>query len=264
MTVDSRCAICVQHISGMIRAIIIDDEQNSVVMLQTLLTESCPGVLIAGTANSARSGKELIASVKPQLVFLDIEMPLGSGFELLRSLQSIDFEIIFITAYNQYAIKAFVFSALDYLEKPLKIERLMNATDKAIKRIKEKTSTRDYELLLRNMNEQNPVKQRLAFTERGQQFLVAIEDIMYLLAEGNYIHVHTTSKVFITTKTLKDFEEILPTNIFCRIHKAHTVNLYFIANVQKGRIGIISMKDGKTLEIAARRKDVFMKTYKAM
>jgi two-component system, LytTR family, response regulator len=253
-----------KNMPGMVTAIIIDDEQNSVLMLQALLTESCPAVHIAGTANNARSGKELIASVKPQLIFLDIEMPLGSGFELLRSLPSIDFEIIFITAYNQYAIKAFVFSALDYLEKPVRTERLMNATDKAIKRIKEKAATRDYELLLRNMNEQNPAKQRLAFTERGQQFLVAIEDIMYLLADGNYVHVHTTSKVFLTAKTLKDFEEILPADLFCRTHKAHIVNVHFIARVQKGRIGTISMKDGKILEIAARRKEVFMKTYKAM
>jgi two-component system, LytTR family, response regulator len=248
----------------MITAIIIDDEQNSVLMLRALLTESCPGVHIAGVASSARSGKELIASVKPQLVFLDIEMPLGSGFELLRSLPSIDFEIVFITAYNQYAIKAFRFSALDYLEKPVKVEQLMNATDKAIKRIREKATTRDYDLLLRNMNEQNPAKQRVAFTERGQQFLITIEDIVYLLADGNYVHVHTTSKVFLTTKTLKDFEELLPAGIFCRIHNAHIVNMNFISRVQKGRIGVVFMKDGKTLEIAARRKEAFVKTYKAM
>jgi len=246
----------------MITAVIIDDEQNSVQMLKALLAEHCPGVQLAGCANSAKSGKELISTVKPQLVFLDIEMPLGSGFELLRSMQVIDFEIIFITAYNQYAIKAFRFSALDYLEKPVKIAQLVAATEKAMKRIKEKTATRDYELLLRNMNEQNPARQKLAFSERGQQFLVAMEDIMYLLADGNYTHVHTTAKVFLSSRNLKDFEELLPDHLFYRIHNTHMVNLQFITKVQKGRIGVVTMKDGKTLEIAARRKEGFMKCYK--
>ena len=248
----------------MIKAIIIDDELNSVLTLKSLIAEYCPDVQIAGSANNARTGKALIASVMPQLVFLDIEMPLGSGFELLQSLPSIAFELIFVTAYNQYAIKAFRFSALDYLVKPVRITQLTEAVNRAVKRIKEQTASNDYELLLRNMNEQNPVKQKLAFTERGQQYLVAMEDIMYLLADGNYTHVHTKEKTFLATRGLKDFEEILPGNEFCRIHNSHIVNLHFMIKVQLGRVGIVSMKDGKKLEIAARRKEAFMKMYKPM
>ena len=245
----------------MITTIIIDDEPKSVFTLQSFLQQHCPRVKMAGSANNAKAGKELIESVKPQLVFLDIEMPLGSGFDLLQSLPSIDFEIIFITAYNQYAINAFRFSALDYLLKPLRISHLMDAVDRAVRRIKEKTATHDYELLLHNMNEQNSAKQKIAFTERGEQYLVTIDEINYLVADGNYTHVHTSTKTFLTTKNLKDFEGILPDDMFCRIHHGHIVNIQFIGKVQKGRGGSVTMKDGKVLEIAVRRKDDFMRLF---
>ena len=248
----------------MITAIIIDDEPKSVFTLKSFLQDHCQSVKIAGSANNAKTGKELIESVKPQLVFLDIEMPMGSGFDLLQSFPAIAFEIIFITAYNQYAINAFRFSAIDYLLKPLRITQLMDAVDKAARRIKEKTDTRNYELLLRNMSEQNVSKQKIAFTEREEQFLVQLDEIMYMIADGNYTHVHTTAKTFLTTKNLKDFEDILPANVFCRVHHGHIVNTQFIIKVQKGRGGTIIMQNGQTLEIAVRRKDAFMKMYNHM
>ena len=114
------------------------------------------------------------------------------------------------------------------------------------------------------MNEQNAAKQKIAFTERGEQILVPMDEMMYLLADGNYTHVHTSGKTFLTTKNLKEFEDILPADLFCRIHHGHIVNIQFIAKVQKGRGGMVTMKDGKTLEIAIRRKEVFMKTYNSM
>ena len=245
----------------MITAIIIDDEPKSVFTLNNFLKEHCPSIKLVGEAHNAKSGRALIESLNPQLVFLDIEMPLGSGFDLLQSLPSIKFEIIFITAYNQYAINAFRFSAIDYLLKPLRISELVEAVEKAEKRIKEKIATNSYELLLHNMGQQYAIKQKIAFTERGQQFLVSIDEIMYLLADGNYTHVHTGEKVFLTTKNLKDFEETLPPNLFCRIHHGHMVNIKFITKAQKGRGGTVTMKDGKVLEIAVRRKDDFLKFF---
>ncbi len=247
----------------MIKAIIVDDELNSVLTLRSLLAEYCPEVEVMGSTNSARNGKDLINTLKPELVFLDIEMPLGSGFELLQSLPSIQFEVVFITAYNQYAINAFRFSALDYLVKPVRITQLKEAVEKAAQRIKEKTESHRYELLLQNMHEQNPEKQKMMLTERGQQYLVAMEDIMYLLADGNYTHVHTGTKTFLASKNLKEFESILPPSVFYRIHNTHIVNTRFIVKIQQGRMGTAYMKDGKQLEIAARRKEAFMKMYKA-
>lgn len=247
----------------MITAIIIDDEPKSVFTLKCFLEEHCKEVNVVAVAGSAKSGKELIEAFGPQLIFLDIEMPGASGFDLLQSLPAINFEIIFVTAYNQYAINAFRFSAIDYLLKPLRIHDLVKAVEKATVRINEKTVAANYDLLLRNLNERNAARQKVSFTERGEQFLVPVEDFIYLIADGNYTHVHTKGKVFLTTRTLKEFEELLPANLFCRIHHGYIVNLECIAKVQKGRGGAVVMNDGKQLEIAIRRKEAFKKSYRA-
>lgn len=240
---------------------IIDDEPKSVFILKCFLEEHCPDVKVVAVAGSARNGRELLEATKPQLLFLDIEMPGGSGFDLLQSLPAVDFEVIFITAYNQYAINAFRFSAIDYLLKPLRIQDLVKAVEKATRRINEKTVTSNYESLLRNLREQNGSKLKVSFTERGEQYMVPVDDFMYLIADGNYTHVHTRDKVYLTTRTLKEFEEMLPENLFCRIHHGYIVNLQCVAKVQKGRGGAVVMKDGKVLEIAIRRKDAFKKAY---
>ena len=244
----------------MITATIIDDEPKSIFTLESFLSTHCPGVKVLGTANSAKAGKELIERMQPQLVFLDIEMPLGSGFDLLQSLPGINFEVIFVTAYNQYAITAFRFSAIDYLLKPLRIAELKQAVEKAAVRITEKKSKRNYELLLRNMSA-DTAHQKLALTDRGEQYLVRLDEILYLVADGNYTQVVTNSRSFLSSKNLKDFEELLPADMFCRIHYGHMVNILSIAKVQKGRGGTVQMKDGKVLEIAVRRKDDFMKLF---
>ncbi len=246
----------------MINAVIIDDEPKSVFTLNSFLRDYCPQVNITGIANDAAAAKTLIEKVNPQLVFLDIEMPMGSGFDLLQSLKSIHFEIIFITAYNQYAINAFRFSALDYLLKPLRITELKQAVAKAEQRILEKRSTHDYELMIRNMGEQNTGKLKIAFTDKGVQYLVPLDDIMYCLASANYTYVHTTGKIFISPRNLKEFEEMLPPDIFFRIHHGHIVNTNYITKLQKGRGGSVIMNDGKELEIAVRRKEEFMKKIK--
>jgi two-component system, LytTR family, response regulator len=245
----------------MTTAVIIDDEPKSVFTLKMFLEEHCPNVAIIGTAGNARDGRELINTVHPQLVFLDIEMPLGSGFDMLSAFPVIDFEIIFITAYNQYAINAFRFSAIDYLLKPLRISHLITAVEKAERRINEKTITGNYELLIRNMNEKNMEKQKLVFHDRGTQYPVLVGDITYLLADGNYTHTHTVQRSFLSAKNLKEFEEMLPPTVFCRIHHSSLVNINFIDSLKKGRGGAVVMKDGKTLEIAVRRKEAFRKMY---
>jgi len=245
----------------MITAVIIDDEPKSVFILRSFLEEHCPQVKVVAIAGSAKAGKEFIESMKPQLVFLDIEMPGSSGFDLLKSLPAIGFDIIFITAYNQYAVNAFRFSAIDYLLKPLRIQDLIQAVARAEERIRERSLAQNYDLLMRNMAEKSAGKQKLSFTDRGEQYLVPVEDFMYLVADGNYTHVHTREKVYLTTRTLKEFEDMLPQGLFCRIHHGYIVNMEEIAKVQKGRGGAVVMKDGKILEIAIRRKEAFRRMY---
>ena len=243
----------------MITAVIIDDEQKNVSMLVGLLQQYCPQTMLLGTANSAAEGKKVIENLKPQLVFLDIEMPYGNGFDLLQSLPGLEAEVIFITAFDQYAINAFRYAALDYLLKPVNIEELEDAVVRAEQRITEKNTIRNYELLLHNKEEPDPAKQTIALKDRGQQHMVQLSEIMYIIADGSYTHIHTLTRVIVSTKNLKELENMLPQTIFCRIHHGHIVNKVHIAKIQKGRGGSVTMKDGKALEVAVRRKDDFLK-----
>jgi len=243
----------------MITAVIIDDEQKNVSMLTGLLQQYCRQVTLLGIANNSAAGKKLIEGLKPQLVFLDIEMPYGSGFDLLQSMPGTDVEIIFITAFSQYAINAFRYAALDYLLKPVNIQELEDAVERAKEKINGKNAIRNYELLLRNHDEKDASKQTISITDKGEQYLVQLADIMYIIADGSYTHIHTVNKVIVTTKNLKDFENMFPATIFCRIHHGHLLNKNHIAKVRKGRGGIVLMKDGRALEISIRRKEDFMK-----
>lgn len=243
----------------MITAIIIDDEPKSVFTLASFLETHCKQVEILGSANNIKEGKELLNTKQPQLVFLDIEMPMGSGFDLLNSISEIRFEVIFITAYNQYAINAFRFSALDYLLKPLRISELKEAVAKAEQKIIDKSIKINYELLLQNMTELNIANRKIAISDKGEQHFIRLNELMYLIADGNYTRLFTMQKTYLSSKNLKDFEELLPPELFCRVHHGHIINLLFVAKTQKGRGATVQMKDGKVLEVSVRKKDDFFK-----
>jgi two-component system LytT family response regulator len=245
----------------MIKAIIIDDEQRNVSTLSHLLVDNCPQVQVCGLADNAKSGRELIEALKPQLVFLDIEMPYGNGFDMLRSLEKIDFEIIFITAFDQYAINAFRYAAVDYLLKPIDEEMLRDAVRKAEARINSRRSIQNYELLVKNMEEQNAGSQKIILNEVGKQHVIALADIMYCIADGSYTHIHTAKRNFVSTRKLKEFEQMLPQSIFYRIHHGHIINVNYIDKLQKGSGNTVLMQDGRELEIAVRRKEEFMKAF---
>jgi two-component system LytT family response regulator len=246
----------------MITAVIIDDEQKNVSMLRGLLGEYCPGVTIVGAAGSAASGRKLIEELKPQLIFLDVEMPYGSGFDMLRSMPGLKAEVIFITAYDQYALNAFRYAALDYLLKPVNIDQLQDAVRRAEIRVIEKNTVSNYQLLLSNLDEKDAYRQSIAIIDKGQQFFLKLSDIMYIIADGSYTHIHAVSRTFVTTKNLKDFEAMIPANVFCRIHHGHIVNRHYIVKIQRGRGGLVLMKDGRELEVAVRRKEEFVKMLK--
>jgi two-component system LytT family response regulator len=243
----------------MITAIIIDDEWNNVTMLSGLLRNYCPDVTLLGTAESAKQGKILIETLQPELILLDVEMPYYNGFDLLRSLPKIDAEVVFITAFDQYAIDAFQYAALDYLLKPINIEQLQRTLARAILRVKEKLLARNYELLLNNLEKKETEQKAIIVSEKGEQYFIAFADIKYIIADGSYTCIHTDKRTFVSTKNLVDYEDILPNSIFCRIHNGHIVNKKHIVKVQKGRGGAALMRDGRELEIAVRRKDAFLK-----
>lgn len=247
----------------MIRSIIVDDESKSISTLDKFLSDFCPEIEIIGTAANINKAKELIENLAPQLVFLDIEMPFGNGFDLLQSFEKINFEVIFITAFNQYAITAFRFSALDYLLKPVNISELQAAVARAAQRIQEKASSQNYELLLKNLQTESVSEQQIVVHDTNGQHIFKLNEILYCVADGSYTHIHLVQgKVFVSSKNLKEYEGLLPPSHFFRIHHGHIVNIAHIKQVLRGRGGSVSMKDGKELEISVRKKDAFLEWFK--
>ena len=245
----------------MITAIIVDDEQKNISTLSHLLMGLCPEVQVQAIADNMDDAKELIGRLEPQLVFLDIEMPYGTGFDLLRSFSAINFEIIFITAFNQYAIEAFRYSAVDYLLKPIEAPLLKEAVARAAEKINNRVSAQNYELLIKNLEDQNAANQKIMLSEGSKQYVVPLAEIMYCIADGSYTKVHTVNRTFVSARNLKEFEQLLPGNIFHRIHYSHIVNSNHIGNLQKTNGNLVIMKDGKKLEIAVRRKDEFLRSF---
>lgn len=246
----------------MINAAIIDDEPRNIRVIKTMLNDFCPQVHLIGEARNSTEGKELILKKKPELVFLDIEMPFGNGFDLLNALMPIDFEVIFVTAFDKYMLQALKYSALDYLLKPVNIEELKAAVQNAEQRIKKNSINQQLSILLENFKKQDSALKKIAVpTANGFDFIL-IEDIVRCEAQGAYTRIYLRdSKKLLVSKPLKDYENLLPGNIFLRVHNSHLVNLNFIKKYNRGRGGYIEMDDGTTLEVATRRKDEFLNRF---
>jgi two-component system, LytTR family, response regulator len=244
------------------RTIIVDDEPKNVRILNKLLTDYCKDVKIIGSAGDATEALQIITELKPDLVFLDIEMPNGNAFDLLDKIIPITFEIIFITAFESYSLKAFKYSALDYLLKPVSIEDLETAVQKAKKQSNNRNINLQVKSLLQNINVAAGSLQKIAIhTLDGLEFL-KIEDIVRLEAKGIYTEFYLKDKtMLIGSKIIKDYEDILSEEIFIRIHNSHMVNINYIKKYHKGRGGYIVLEDGKNIEVATRRKYDFLSRF---
>lgn len=247
----------------MISAVIIDDEQNNIEVLQNLLEQFCPEAVVVGTAIDSENGFEIISQRQPQLVFLDIEMPYSNGFSLLEKMAPVNFEVIFVTAFNQYAIRAFKYAALDYLLKPVSIEELKKAVARAKLRIAEKNVNIRIDSLLGNFKADAGMLKKIGLPALDGLVFEEIENIVHLAADGNCTHVITRDKrKTVVSKKLKEFEELLPLSFFCRIHHSHIINLNFIKKYYKGRGGFVEMLDGTKIEVSARKRDEFLEKFK--
>lgn len=239
----------------MIKALIIDDEPSAVNTLQLLLQRYVPEITLLKTANTATDAKQLINSFKPQLVFLDIQMPVTTGFELLKQLGEINFSLIFTTAHDKYAIQAIRFSALDYLLKPIDADELRAAIDRFF--LQQKTNSIElYRNFLYNIqSEKKDFKLAISTSEETLFFLPA--DIIRLEGESNYTKFFFINrKPLLTSKTLKEYEEILSGHGFIRIHKSHIINAAHVAAISNE--GVLSMQDKSAVEISRRRKEEVM------
>lgn len=206
-----------------IRAILVDDEESARDVLQNLLLRFCPEVELIGKCESVPEAAELIKKLNPDLVFLDIEMPNYAGYEIVKFFDEINFEMIFVTAYDTYAIRAFEVSAIDYLLKPIDIERLKKSVGR-VQKVVAKNSQTEKLSLLKSTLESNIVK-KIAVTEKGQQFILALENVIAIEAQESYCTIHTADKKYMVSKNLKHFETILENNTdFIRTHKSWIIN----------------------------------------
>lgn len=239
----------------MIKAMIVDDEQSSIDLLQWLVGQYCPDITAVKTARSVQDAIPLIRSFWPDVLFLDIQMPHQSGFDLLTTIDNWNFEVIFTTAYNEFAIQAIRFSALDYLLKPIDESELKKAIERyKAKRIYAPAGQLLFRNFIQNISQGNREKFRLALAGTSEIKYVELKDIIRLQAESNYTHIHLSgNKIFVSAKTLKEYDEILSEHKFLRVHKSHLINPAHIESYD--RQGILLMSDGSKVEVARRKKE---------
>ena len=240
----------------MIRAIIIDDEANNIKNLEQLLHLYCPEVNIIGTAFNAEEGKEIILQTSPDLVFLDIQMPGKNGFELLQSLPEYSFEVIFVTAYNNYGIQAVKFAALDYLLKPINIEELKIAVKKVIVKKEEGKQNNQLQNLMQLLKE-NQEEHRIALSSTQEIRYVKPSAIIRCESSNNYTTFYLTSgEKLLTSKPIYFYEELLQEYNFIRCHQSHLVNKKFITSFIKEDGGFLLLEDHTRLPISKQKKEM--------
>ncbi len=242
----------------MYTAIIIDDEAKGRLALKEKLIRYCPDVKLLAEASNGNEGIAAIEHHHPQIIFLDIEMPGMSGFDMLGQLPDKNFHIIFTTAYNQYAIKAIKYAAFDYLLKPIDIEELIGAITK-IKDLEVNQTKQQLASLSENLLHPRKKLNKLAIPTLEGLLFYNINDIVYLEANSNYSNIFfTNGQKIIASKTLKDFEELLPDDVFFRPHHSYIINLNCIKKYIKGDGGQIEMQNGAYIEVSRRKKEEFL------
>lgn len=246
----------------MIKSIIIDDEPNSVEALNEMLTRYCPAVTVAATADNINEGRELILHHQPDLLFIDIEMPFGNAFDLLNNLPVINFEVVFVTAFDNYALNAIKLSALDYLLKPVSIKELQNAVKKAEEKIEAKNINGRIENLLYNLKSPQNSSKRLALPTFEGLIFLDTDEFVRLEASNNYTFIFLKDKSkIIVSRPLKEFESLLDMKNFSRVHHSHIINHDYIRKYHRGRGGHVEMEDGSSIEVSTRKKDEFLSKF---
>ncbi|MBS1663146.1 MAG: response regulator transcription factor [Bacteroidetes bacterium] len=245
----------------MIRTILVDDEIDSIRVLRKLLETFCPEVSIVGDADGVETAARLIRAASPDLVILDIEMVQGNAFDLLNQLQPLSFRVIFVTAFDNYAIRAFKYSAVDYLLKPVDIDELRSAIERVAAHSRDNsTLAQQMQLLMENVGALQMSQQKMAIPTITGLIFVPVNDIIRFEGKGGYTHIYLGSgEQIVATRTIKDYEDILPETVFFRIHNSQIINLQKIKKYNKGRGGDVTMEDGSVIEVASRRKEEFLR-----
>lgn len=246
----------------MITAIIIDDEPSALDVLHMQLRQFCPEVKVLELCNSGIRGIEAIRQHQPQLVFLDIEMPHVTGFDVLAATAQLDYLVVFTTAYDQFAIKAFKYAAVDYLLKPVDADELIMAVERASRFSQKQDLAGKLSSLLKNLQ---PSAQRIALPADNGMQLVNPTDIVRCESDSNYTTIFLLSgKKIVTAKTLKDVEESLAGFSFFRIHQSHLINTAHVVQIIKGEGGSVIMQDGASLPLSRTKKEAFLEIFRKL
>ncbi len=246
----------------MYKVVIVDDEQDAIESIKLIIQEHFTDIIISGTANSASEAIKLIPLVEPDIVFLDIEMPGGTGFDVLEGLPLRNFNVIFVTAYNQYAIKAFKYSAIDYILKPIDIDELVTAVSKIHRSATNHKVEDKINLLLDNVKNSKPDKIALSTSESIE--FVNISDIVQILAEGSYSTLKFLDQTeLVVSKNLGEFESLLEDHPFYRPHQSHLINLLHVRKINRLGNEII-MDDGSVAFLSRRKKNQFLEIMASM
>ena len=248
----------------MIRCVIVEDEEMARKVLKSLLAQYCPDVMVCAEADDITSGQEMIEAFRPDLVFLDIEMPGGSGFKLLNNIKDIDFEVVFITAYEQFAIKAIRHDALDYLLKPVDPKELVAAVEKVKDAKYKKTLKKQYDSLLKNINPEQLTVKKISISTSDKIHLIEVDDIIRCESDNYYTIIYFKDCTsLLVSKTLKEMEQKLEEYDFVRTHKSHLVNMRCIMNFIKDEMMVL-LTDGVKVPVSKRKKEKILEVINSL
>ena len=241
----------------MLKALIVDDEPKARENLQILLHDFVEGVTVVGLCENIAEATEAVRLHSPDVVFLDIQLQRETGFDLLTKLKEINFEVIFTTAYTEYAIKAFKFSAIDYLLKPIDIEELRKAVGRVEKRVSNNMTGRLTQLV-QNLKQGSNENYKIALPTLDGLVFVKISDILYCEASSNYTQIFTADEKYLVSKTLKEYDDLLSDHNFFRIHNSYLININSIKKYVKGEGGYVVLNNDTSLDVSKRKKEAFL------
>lgn len=245
-----------------LKAVIIDDEQDSRDTLSNYVTKYCEDVEITGFGESVKTGIEAIKKHQPQIVFLDVEMPYGNGFDLLEQIDEVNFEVVFVTAFSHYAIQALNLSASYYILKPVDIDELISAVDKIKIQLQEDDFTKHTKVLIENIQESNKQNQKVILPLIDGFEISKVKDILYCQAQDNFTEFHfLDGRKMLICRTLKHYDEALQDCGFQRIHRSYLVNLEYVVKYNKGKGGYLTLENGVELEISSSKKKEFLERF---
>lgn len=244
----------------MIRTIILEDEQRSRKMLHDMLSEHFNNVMVLAVCENIEEARQAIAKHRPDLVFSDIELEKDSAFDMLQELETIDFEVIFTTAYEKYALQAIKFSALDYLLKPFGVKELSAAISHYEAKANKGQPDQQFEVLFHNLKRMQKESKKIALPTLNGLQVVSLKEVIRCQAEANYtVFFFVDDTKIVVTRTLKEYEELLCEYDFMRIHNSHLINLHHVEKYTRGEGGTVTLSDGAEVDVSRRKKEGFLR-----